>query len=118
MANKFDLLSLVQSLTGSTAGTDLGLSSVAASKTRFITYVKAECRSAANVITLGEAAAATGALSTTYFSKLVNSSYEYPEEPGNVDHPLFKVDTPGFLGAVTGVSNVSSTLLTIQYYDE
>lgn len=118
MARKWDLLTTVQSLTGSTGGTGLQLGAVAQGRTRFVTYIKIQCRNAANIINLGEAAASTGAISTPYFSQLVNSSYQYPEEPGDVDHPLFAVSAPAHLGAVTGVSNVSSTILTLQYYDE
>lgn len=119
MANKFDLSTVVQSLTGSTTGTDLGIGAVGTGKTRFVTYIKVECRAGANTVDLGEAAAATGALSTTFFTKYVNSTYEYPENPGDVNHPLFKVDSPAFLGAITGSGgDGDSIVLTVQYFDE
>ena len=120
MANKWDLNTAVVELVDSTVGTDLGLAAVAQGKKRFVTYIKVQCRSAANIVELGEASLTSGAsaLSTTLFSERVNSAYEYPEEPGDVDHPIFAVNAPCFIGANTGVSNVSGTVLTLQYYDE
>lgn len=119
MANKWDLTTAVASLTGSTAGTGLGLGAVAQGKKRFVTYIKIECRAGANTVDLGEAAASTGVISTTKFSEYVNTKYEYPEKPGDVDHPLFKIGTPAHLGAVTGSGgDGDSIVLTLQYYDE
>lgn len=119
MANKWDITTVVQSLTGSVGGTSLGLAAVVPQgKKRFVTYIKIQCRSAANVVNLGGAADSVGALSTTYFTQLVNSTYEYPEEPGDTNHPIFAIDATEYLGAVTGNAAVSGTMLTLQYYDE
>ena len=121
MANKWDLNTLWTSLTGSTAGTGLGLGGVPQGKKRFVTYLKVECRAGANIVNIGESTSTTsiGALSTTYFSQYVNTEYEYPEEPGDVNHPLFAIDAPAHLNVVTGSGGAGSTIwLTLQYYDE
>lgn len=123
----WDLNTVVTSLTGSTQGTNLstvGIPIVAADRVRFITYIKVECRNGANIVRLGSAPSAqtcfSDATSTLIkWSQRVNSTYEYPPGgPAEREHPIFTIGASGYLGADTVNSNISGTLLTVQYFEE
>ena len=115
MINQFDLNTIQKTLTGTAAGTDLGISSVPAGKQRFVTYVKVYCPTHENVVSLGEATAATGVLATTKLKHKVVSEFKYPETP-NKDNPLFSIAAEKYLGVI-GLSSIADTELTLQYYD-
>ena len=117
MLNIHDLETVRVSLTGSTVGTDLGLGAVPGGRTRFITYIKVHVKGAANVVQVGSGPVAASGVSKVKFEQSVDDTYEYPERP-SMDSPLFAVASGGYVGAVTLVSNVSGTELTLQYFDK
>jgi len=127
MGEKWDLNTVVTSLTGSTAGTNLsnvGIPVVAVNRTRFITYVKVQCRAGANIVRLGSIPSAQTCFSDATSTLIrwyhkVDTEYEYPPGgPADRAHPIFTIGASGWLGADTVFSNVSGTLLTVQYFDE
>lgn len=116
MVSKYDLTTVQIPLSGANTGTDLGLGVVPDGKTRFIIGVKINCITLSNTVTLGEAAAATGALTTDKLEQKVNDTFEYPKNP-DIDTPIFKIDGETYLGAI-GIAGVTDTELTVIYYDE
>lgn len=119
MANKWDLNTAVTSLTSTVSGMSIG-TVVAQGKKRFVTYIKVQCRGIANTVFVGETVASVNTTITaaaTKFTQYVNTEYEYPEAPGDVDHPLFAIDSAFYLCAVTSDDDADNTILTMQYYD-
>lgn len=116
MANIYDLRSVQIALSGADSGTNLGLGAVPAGKTRYVIGVKIETITLSNMITLGEAAASTGALTTNKLKKKLDGTFVYPANP-DINTPIFSIAASLYLGAI-GLSGVTDTELTVLYYDE
>lgn len=117
MVNIYDLKNVQITLAGAAAGTNLGLDAVPKGKKRFIVGVKVETITVSALITLGETAAATGAIAAAdeKLVKKLDGTFVYPENP-NIETPIFSIDGEKYLGAVTdGATDVE---LTVLYFDE
>lgn len=115
--NKYDLTTIQKTLTGADAGTDLGMGQVSKGRRRFICFVKIYCPSN-NVVSLGPASAATGALESVKDKQglAAGDTIAYPDKI-DMENPFFQIPECKYLGAITNVG-VTDTELTIVYYDE
>lgn len=111
----FDLQSVQIALSGADAGTDLGLGAVAQGTKRYVIGVKIHAVTSSNKVTLGEAVAATGALTIDKLEQRVDDTFIYPEKM-DINTPIFSISAGKYLGAI-GLSGVTDTELTMQYYD-
>jgi len=117
MANKYDLKIVQKTLTGGSGGTDLGIGAVATGKTRFVCWIKVNCSSAnASTVSIGEASAATGSLSTVKDKQYLaaGDTLAWPDKI-DIDNPLFSISAGNYLGVT---STATDTEITIVYYDE
>ena len=115
-AGTYDLKNRQITLRGAAAGTDLGLGAVPNGRNRFIVSVMMETMTVSALVTLGQTAAATGAIlaGNERLKKKLNDTFIYPEKP-NIETPIFSIDGEKFLGAVTdGATDVE---LTVLYFD-
>ena len=117
MANKYDLKIVQKTLDGADSGTDLGIGAVATGKTRFVCWIKLCCPTE-NIVSIGEASAATGALSTVKDKQKLaaGDTLAWPDKI-DIDNPLFSISAGKYLGVTTS-AGVTDSEITIVYYDE
>jgi len=118
MANKYDLKIVQKTLDGGSSGTDLGIGAVSTGKTRFVCWIKlySPTGSSGDTVSIGEADAATGALSTVKDKQAVaaGDTLTWPDKI-DMDNPLFSISAGKYLGVT---STATDSEITIVYYDE